>query len=102
MTHALTFFAATTTADRLKDIPPEFWYKAGLGVLALIAVVFILRKVAKVNKVVLGIIVLLVASFTGFNWIYERNEPSWATPFVERVSHFFPTKGPQKQKELPK
>jgi len=105
MIHTLNFFAAASTAstvDRLKEIPPEFWYKVGLGILAIIAAVIILRKLAKVNKVVLGVIVLLVLSFTGFNWIYERNEPSWATPFVERVAHFFPSKGPIKQKDLPK
>jgi len=105
MTHSLSFLAATTTAgavERLKEIPPEFWYKVGLGVLAIVAVVIVLRKIARVNKAVLGIIVLLVISFTGFNWIYERNEPAWATPFVERVAHFFPSKGPIRQKDLPK
>lgn len=104
MIPVLNFFAASgaKTADRLKDIPPEFWYKVGIGVLGIIAVVIILRKIAKVNKVVLGVIVLLVLSFTGFNWIYERNEPAWATSFVERMANFFPTKGPMKQKDLPR
>ena len=104
MTHALDFFAASTSApaNLLHDIPLEFWTKVGLGIVAIIAVVIFLRKIAKVNKVVLAVIVLLLLSFTGFNWIYERNEPAWATPFVERVSHFFPYKGPIKQKDLPK
>ncbi len=95
MTHLLDFFAATSspnTIEKLKEIPHEFWVKVGIGVAALIVVVIFLRKVAKVNKVVLAVIVLMIVSFTGFNWIYERNEPKWATPFVERVAHFFPTK----------
>ena len=102
MTPSPLFFAAASTVDRLKEIPTEFWYKMGLGILGVIVAVVVLRKIAKVNKVVLGVVVLLTLSFMGFQWIYERNEPAWATPFVERVSHFFPSKGPIKQKELPK
>src|SRR5258707_9694443 len=96
MMHVLAFFAAaskTSTVERLREIPQEFWIKIGIGIVAIIAVVIFLRKVAKVNKVVLAVVVLMIVSFTGFNWIYERNEPAWATPFVERVAHFFPTKG---------
>jgi hypothetical protein len=98
------FLAAVTaapqsTADRLNQIPAEFWLKFGLGVVALIAVVIVLRKVAKVNKTLLGIIVLLVATIIGFNWIYERNEPSWATPAVQWLSGFFPSKGKVEQKK---
>ena len=105
MTFALDFLAAasnSSTVDRLKDIPTEFWTKVGIGIIGIIALVIFLRKIAKVNKVVLGVIVFLVLSFTGFNWIYERNEPTWATPFVERVAHFFPSKGPIRQKDVPK
>lgn len=98
-----TFFAANATAlDKLKDVPSEIWMKLGLGVLGLLLVIFILRKVAKLNKVVLGIVVVVSLSFLGFNWIYNRTEPAWATPFVEPLSHFFPTKGPIRQKDLPK
>ena len=89
----LVLAAATTTADRLKQIPTEFWVRFGLGIVILIAVVIALRKLAKVNKLVLGVIVALVCSFVGFSWIYERNEPAWATPVVERLAGFFPTKG---------
>ena len=84
--------ASKTTADRLKEIPTEFWIKIGIGVLILIAVVVALRKLAKVNKVVLGVVVFVVVSIIGFNWIYERNEPEWATPAVKWLANYFPTK----------
>lgn len=84
--------ASKSTADRLRDIPAEFWMKIGLGILIIVAVVIALRKLAKVNKVVLTIVVLLVASIVGFNWIYERNEPAWATPAVNWLADYFPTK----------
>lgn len=84
--------AKKSTADRLSDIPTEFWIKMGIGVLILIGVVIALRKLAKMNKIILSIVVLLVCSIVGFNWIYERNEPEWATPAVKWLSNYFPTK----------
>jgi hypothetical protein len=87
--------AATTKspADRLRDISPEFWVKIGIGIAILIVAVIVLRKVAKMNKVILSIIVLVVLSMIGFNWIYERNEPAWATPVVDWLANYFPSKG---------
>lgn len=84
--------SAPTALDKLKQIPPAFWLKVGLAVLAIVAVVIVLRKVAQMNKVVLTVVFLVFLSTIGFNWIYERNEPAWATPVIERLSGFFPTK----------
>lgn len=81
---------------KVQSIPHSVWIKIGIGIAALIAVVIILRKVAKMNKIVLAIIVLLVLTFVGFNWIYERNEPAWATPVVEKLAQFFPNKNMMK------
>ena len=44
------------------------------------------------NKVVLSAIVGLFLVFVGVNWIYERNEPTWATPTVRFLSGYFPSK----------
>jgi hypothetical protein len=87
--------AATTNtaAERLGQIPMEFWVRIGLAVLVLAGTVIVLRKVAKVNRVVLTVIVGLLVSIVGFNWIYERNEPPWATPAVGWLAGFLPTKG---------
>jgi hypothetical protein len=81
---------------RLQSVPSAVWLRIGIAVLVLVAVVLALRKVAKMNKVVVGVIVLLVVSFVGFNWIYERNEPAWATPVVQKLAGFFPTKDSMK------
>jgi len=85
---------ALTTLDRLRAIPTDFWLRLGFAVLAIIALVFFLRKVAKMNKVVLAVVMGLVMVIGGFNWIYERDEPAWATPTVSFLAGFFPTKGP--------
>jgi hypothetical protein len=85
--------ATLSTADKLRQIPMEFWLRFGAAVLVVIATVLVLRKIAKVNKVVLTVIVGLLTSIVGFNWIYERNEPPWATPAVSWMAGFFPSKG---------
>jgi hypothetical protein len=90
--------SSQSTMDRLRAIPTEFWVKIGIGIVAIIAIVIALRKIAKVNKLVLGIIVCLVLSFVGFSWIYERNEPDWATPAVQWLAGFFPSKGKVNEK----
>ena len=76
-----------------RTIPPNFWIGIGVAVLALIVAVIVLRKLAKANKVIVTIVALVVLSVVGFNWIYERNEPSWATPVVQWLAEYFPTKG---------
>ena len=87
----MLFFAASTL-DKLKDIPTDVWVKLVIAVVALVIIIVVLRKVAQVNKLVLVMIVLFTLSVVGFNWIYERNEPAWATPVVEKVAQFFPAK----------
>ncbi len=83
----------STTAEKLGQIPMEFWLKAGAAVLIVVVTVLVLRRVAKVNKVVLTVVCGLVLSIVGFSWIYERNEPRWATPVVRWLATFLPSKG---------
>lgn len=90
---AATSAAQSETIDRLRQIPGEFWLKMGLGIAAIVLAVVVLRKLAKVNKVLLGVVVFVTLTMIGFSWIYERNEPAWATPVVRWLAEFFPTKG---------
>ena len=51
------------------------------------------------NKAVLGAIVFVLVTVISFQWIYERNEPDWATPVVEKLANFFPSKGQYQNKQ---
>ena len=86
-------FFAVTTLEKLKQVPRQFWINAAIVVLGLVAVVIVLRKIKEMNKIVLGIILAIVFVLVGFNWIYERNEPKFLTPFVDLIAPFFPSKG---------
>lgn len=83
---------AVSTLDKLQTVPKSVWLKLGAVVLALIILIIVLRKIAKMNKLVLTIIVLFVISMVGFNWVYERNEPAILTPVVDKIAPFFPSK----------
>lgn len=97
-------FLAVSTLDKLKAIPRDVWLKLGGVVLGLVLLIIILRKVAKMNKIILTIVVLFIVSVVGFNWVYERNEPAFLTPVVEKIAPFFPSKDSygSKQQSKPK
>ncbi|RFC45585.1 MAG: hypothetical protein DUW69_001811 [Verrucomicrobia bacterium] len=99
----MLFLAATTGLDKLKAVPPAFWWKLGAAVLCIVVIAIILQKVAAMNKVVLAIICLIIFSVVGVNWIYERNEPAFMTPIVEKLAPFLPSKGSYgaKQQQTP-
>lgn len=91
--------SAPTALDKLRQVPPAFWLKVGIAVLALIIVVVLLRKLAGANKLIVGVVIFLVVVLVGLNWIYERNEPAWATPVVEKLAKFFPAKDSYNEKQ---
>jgi hypothetical protein len=91
--HMLAVTKAAAIADRIQHIPMDFWLRLGLGVLAIIVTIVVLRKLAHMDKTILTIVAGVAVSILGFTWIYERNEPTWASPVVNVLSEFFPTKG---------
>jgi MFS superfamily sulfate permease-like transporter len=84
---------ATSALESVQTIPPATWMKLGIGIVALIVAVIVLRTVAKMNKIVLGVLVVVVVSVFFFSWVYNRNEPKWMTPIVEKIAPFFPSAG---------
>jgi hypothetical protein len=93
------FFAAATTLDKLKEIPPAFWGKVGLAVGAVIVVFIIIQKLLKINKFVLGGVVFISLGLIWFNWVYHRTEPKFLTPLVDKIAPFFPTAGAYQTKQ---
>jgi predicted neutral ceramidase superfamily lipid hydrolase len=84
--------AAATTLERIQKIPKEIWLTLLVGVVVVVAAVFIFRKLQGANKIWLTIIAAAVVMIVGFQWVYERNEPKFLTPFVDKVAPFFPSK----------
>lgn len=95
---------AQSAVEKMKTLPPDVWLKIGIVILAFIVGVFIFRRIVKMNKIIGSIIVVVVGSIVFFSWVYNRNEPKFLTPIVEKIAPFFPTAGAYnaKQQNTPK
>jgi hypothetical protein len=95
---------AQSALDKMKTLPPDVWLKIGIAIVAFILVVLIFRRVMKMNKIIASIIVMVTTSIVFFSWVYNRNEPKFLTPVVEKIAPFFPSAGSYnaKQQTAPK
>jgi hypothetical protein len=75
------------------------WINFAMGVLIFIAAVILIRKAAEMNKVLLSVIIFVVVTTVGFNWVYSRNEPKFLTPVIEPIANFFPSAEKKAEKE---
>jgi len=90
---------AQSALDKMKTLPPDVWLKIGIVIFAIIVVVFIARRLVKMNKIIGSIILAVVGSIVFFSWVYNRNEPKFLTPIVEKIAPFFPTAGAYNAKQ---
>jgi len=83
---------AATTLDRVQQIPREIWLTLAVGIAVIVAAVIIFQKLQGANKIWLTIIGAVVFMIVAFQWVYERNEPKFMKPFIDKVAPFFPSK----------
>lgn len=76
----------------LKNLPPDFWFKTTLFAICVALAVLAYRIYRGSNKILFSIFVAVVMGVIFFNWVYNRTEPKWLTPVVDKLAHFFPTK----------
>jgi uncharacterized membrane protein YfhO len=88
--YPMILFAATTL-EKLNEVPRQVWLNIGLGVLIFIVGFMVLRAVAQMNKIILCILLAVIFTLVGFNWVYSRNEPKFLTPVVDKIAPFFPS-----------
>jgi len=95
---------AVTAFEQLKTLPPDVWLKIGIGIAGFIIAILVLRRVMKMNKIIAGVVVFVVSTVVFFSWVYNRNEPKFLTPLMDRIAPFFPSAGAYnaKQQTAPK
>lgn len=90
---------AATAVEKLQTLKPDVWLKIGIAVVAFVAAILIFRRVMKMNKIIAGVVVFVVVTVVFFSWVYNRNEPKFLTPLVERIAPFFPSAGSYSSKQ---
>jgi hypothetical protein len=90
---------AVTALEKIKTLPPDVWLKIGIAVVGFVAIILVARRVMKMNKVIGGIVVFVALTVVFFSWVYNRNEPRFMTPIIEKVAPFFPSAGAYNSKQ---
>ena len=90
---------AVTAVEQLKTLPRDVWLKVAIAIAAFIIAILVLRRVMKMNKVIASIIVFVVLTVVFFSWVYNRSEPKFLTPLVDRIAPFFPSAGSYASKQ---
>jgi hypothetical protein len=87
----MLFFAVSALA-KLHNLPRRNLVNFGLAVLVVVVAIIVVKEAAKMNKFILGTLILVTVMVVCFSWVYQRNEPKFLTPFVDEIAPFFPSK----------
>ena len=91
---------AMSALEKAQNVPAKIWINIGIGILIFIAVLFVVKRLAQMNKIWLFIIVFVVLTIVGFQWVYTRSEPKFLTPFVDKIAPFFPSESGYASKQI--
>ncbi len=84
--------AQTSFVDQLKTVPKQTWINLGICLVTVIVIIKVWKTLKKVNDFLPYIAAVLAAFVIFFYWIYERSEPSFLTPVIDKIAPFFPSK----------
>jgi hypothetical protein len=90
-----------TPLEKLQNVSGQFWIKIIIGACVLAGIIFLLKKVMAMNKIILSIIICVAIGVFAISWVYNRDEPAFLTPIIAPIadSGFFPTKGVYEKKQ---
>jgi hypothetical protein len=66
--------------------PADFWLRVVLITAVVLAVIGLLRALHRFSKTLYWLVLGCLLSVFAYNWVWQRQEPPWATPVVERVA----------------
>jgi hypothetical protein len=82
---------AVEAEQKLRNLPIKNLVYLGLGILALIAVVSLIKHLAKIGPLILVLVSAAALLILAMSWVYNRTEPKFLTPFVDSIAPFFPS-----------
>ncbi len=85
-------FLAASALEKAAQLPKSFWVNVVMAIGGLLIGIILFQHAARMNKLVLTLIVFLLITVVGFQRIFERNEPRFMTPTIDKIAPFFPSK----------
>jgi lipid-A-disaccharide synthase-like uncharacterized protein len=90
---------AMTTLEKLQAVPARFWINVLLGSSTFFVLLIVIRHAARMNKLLLGLLIVLLLTGVAFQWIFERNEPRFLSPYIDKIAPWFPSKIDYQQRQ---
>ncbi len=96
---ALLAAAPPSAWEQLQRIPKQSWINLAICIIAVVVIARVWKILKSVNDFVPYIAAFLALFLIFFYWVYDRSEPRFLTPIVEKLAPFFPSKGTQQEIE---
>lgn len=64
----------------------SFWIRVALVSGVLFGLLWLIRAIHRFSKTLFWLMLGSMISIFFYNWVWEREEPPWATPVVDRVA----------------
>ena len=87
--------AQSSAWETVQKVDKQTWINIAICVVALIAVVKVWNALKKFNEFAPYLAAMVAGAMIFFYWVYDRSEPRFLTPVIERIAPFFPTKATQ-------
>jgi hypothetical protein len=71
----------------------DFWLRVALISGVVIGILWVFRALHRFSKTLFCLTLGGILSLFSYNWVWEREEPTWATPVVERVASWLVHRG---------
>jgi hypothetical protein len=86
---------AVSALDKLRQVPLKNLAIFGLIILAVIVLIFLIKKAAGMNRIIFVIVGGTLVLVLMLNWIFQRTEPKFLTPLIDKIAPMFSAVAPQ-------
>ena len=83
-------YFAVSAIEKIRHLPKKNLVNLGLVALLVLVVIVLFKVAARMNKFVLGIIILVTLMVLMLTWVHERNEPKFLSPIIDAIAPYVP------------
>ena len=83
-------YFAVGAIEKIQHLPKKNLVNLGLAALLVLVVIVLFKVAARMNKFVLGIIILVTLMVLMLTWVHERNEPKFLSPIIDAIAPYVP------------